>query len=145
FIFFLLIVSLPWSVEFSFNPSLGTDLPDEPLMLLLAALFISELFFKPSQVSTSRKHPLIFLLIFYFGWILVTVPFSTDWILSSKFVLAKSWYLLAFVFTPILVFKTKRSIQVAGLAFLISMLCVVIIAIYRHALYGFTFANVNKA
>src|SRR5215831_5571197 len=145
FIFYLLIISLPWSVEFSFSPSLGTDLPDETLMLFVSALFISNVFFKPSCLSTAWKHPLIMFLLFYFGWILVTVPFSTDWLLSLKFALAKSWYLLAFVFAPVLMFATKRSIQFAGLAFLVSMLCVVIIIIYRHALYGFTFANVNKA
>jgi len=46
FIFFLLVASLPWSVEYNFNPSLGTDLPDEPLMWLTAALFIPRFFFK---------------------------------------------------------------------------------------------------
>ena len=30
---FILLIAIPWSIEFRFSQSLGTDLPDEPLML----------------------------------------------------------------------------------------------------------------
>jgi O-antigen ligase len=145
FIFFLLIFSLPWSVEYSFNPSLGTDLPDEPLMVLAATFFVTQFFFKPGETSKQWKHPLIFLLFLYLGWIIVTVPFSTDWLVSLKFLLAKTWYIAAFVIVPLLIFKNKRSIQAAGVVFLLSMLIVVIIVICSHARYGFRFANINDA
>ena len=41
YLLYALVLSIPWSVEFNFTPELGTDLPDEPLMLLgaLSALF----------------------------------------------------------------------------------------------------------
>ncbi|HMG68403.1 MAG TPA: O-antigen ligase family protein [Chitinophagaceae bacterium] len=144
-IFFLLIFFLPWSVEYNFNASFGTDLPDEPLMLLAATLFTCRFFFRPTDISWVWKHSLILLLFVYFGWIVVTVPFSTDWILSTKFLLAKSWYILAFVFAPFLVLKNKKSIRAAGIVFLLSMLSLVIIVLFRHALLGFTFANINNA
>ena len=32
--FYLLIASIPWSIEYAVTGSLATDLPDEPLMLL---------------------------------------------------------------------------------------------------------------
>ena len=145
FVFFLLIFSLPWSVEFNFNSSLGTDLPDEPLMWSVSALVIAYFFSQPLKLSEKWKHPLIILLSFYFGWLVVTVIFSTDWLVSLKFLLAKGWYIIAFVFAPILLLNNKRSIQSAGLAFLVSLLCVVIIILCKHALLGFTFANINEA
>jgi O-antigen ligase len=145
FVFFFLIFSLPWSVEYSFSSSLATDLPDESLMLLMTALFIAYLSFKPSQVSYSWKHPLVFLLFIYFGWIIITVPFSTDWLLSIKFLLAKGWYLAAFVFAPLIIFRNKKSIQVTGLIFLISMLLLIVLALCRHFIFGFSFANINNA
>jgi O-antigen ligase len=144
-IFFLLIFSLPWSVEYNFTSFLGTDLPDEPLMLLTAVLFIAHLFFSPSASALLSRHPLILLLFFYFGWIIITVPFSTDWLISLKFLLAKGWYLAAFVFAPLLIFKNKKSIQATGLVFLSSMLIVIFIAVYRHYVLGFSFANINAA
>jgi O-antigen ligase len=145
FIFFLLIFSLPWSVEYNFNPTLGTDLPDEPLMLLTAGLFIAYWFYKPSDLSSVWKHPLVVLLLLHFGWIIVTVIFSTDWLISLKFLLAKSWYLAAFAFTPILLFKKKKAIRIAAVVFIVSMLIVTAMAVYRHYKLGFTFANINKA
>src|SRR4051794_25840652 len=35
-LFYLLMASLPWSVEYKATATLGTDFPDEPLMLLNA-------------------------------------------------------------------------------------------------------------
>jgi hypothetical protein len=145
FVFFLLILSLPWSVEYSFNSSLGTDLPDEPLMLLTAGLLIAHFFYKPYETINEWKHPLTLLLFIYVGWLIVTVPFSTDWLVSLKFLLAKSWYILAFVLAPLIILKDKRSIRITGLAFLISMLCVVIIVLCRHAGSAFRFIGINDA
>ena len=145
FIFFVLIFCLPWSFEYSFNSSLGTDLPDEPLMFLVAVLFLGQYFFKPLKTFPAWKHPLMVLLFFYFGWIIITILFSSDWLVSLKFLLAKGWYIAAFVFAPLLILKSKRSIQTAALIFLISMLSVGVIALYRHALLGFRFANINNA
>lgn len=144
-IFFLLIFSLPWSFEYNFNSSLGTDLPDEPLMWLMSLLFVAYLVSHPSRVSSTWRHPIIYLLFFYFGWMLVTLLFSTEWVVSLKFLLAKCWYLIAFVFFPLLIFKNRKPITTTALIFLISMLLVVLISLCRHALLGFAFVNINDA
>jgi len=145
FVFFLLVLSLPWSIEYSFNSSLGTDIPDEPLMLLTAALLISRFFYQPSETLNSWKHPLVWLLSIYVGWLIVAVLFSTDWLVSLKFLLAKSWYILAFVLAPLIIFKDKRSIRTAALTFLISMCCVVVIVLCKHAGSSFRFIGINNA
>jgi O-antigen ligase len=145
FVFFLLIFSLPWSVEFNLNSSLGTDFPDEQLMWLTSALFLAYFIFRPSDAAAKWKHPLVILLFFYFGWLIISVIFSTDSILSVKFFLAKSWYIVAFVFTPLLLFNNKKRIQLTGLTFLVSLLFVVVIILYRHAFLGFRFSDVNEA
>ncbi|HEY1869415.1 MAG TPA: O-antigen ligase family protein [Chitinophagaceae bacterium] len=145
FVFFILILSLPWSVEYSFNSSLGTDLPDEPLMLLTSGLLIARFFYKPSEAFDRWKHPLMLLLCICVGWIIATVPFSTDWLVSLKFLLAKSWYILAFVLAPLIIFNDKNSIRTTALAFLISMLCVVVIVLCKHAGSAFTFIGINEA
>ena len=96
-IFYLLIFLLPWSIEYSISSSLSTDLPDEPIMWLTTVLFLAYFAFTSSEVLSKAKHPLIVLLFCSLAWILVTVPFSTDWVISLKFFLAKCWYLVAFV------------------------------------------------
>lgn len=144
-IFFLLILALPWSVEYSFNTSLGTDLPDEPLMWLMTVLFVAYFLVNSPATLKNWRHPLIFLLFLYLFWILISILFSTEWLVSVKFFLAKTWYILAFVFTPLAIIKNKNAIRVMSCLFSLSMLCVVAIILFRHALLGFTFADVNKA
>src|SRR5262249_19184909 len=110
-----------------------------------AGLLIAHFFYKPSETLNAWKHPLIWLLCVYAGWLIFTIPFSTDWLVSLKFLLAKSWYILAFVLAPLIIFKNKRSIRVTALAFLISMLCVVIIVLCKHAGSAFRFIGINDA
>jgi hypothetical protein len=135
-IFYLLIFSLPWSIEYNFNSSLSTDLPDEPIMWLITVLFFAYFLFKPTEIFSRIKHPLIVLLLCALVWIMVTVLFSTDWIISLKFFLAKCWYLVAFVLAPLLFFANKRTISTAAILFLISMVSVTVISVCRHAFYG---------
>jgi O-antigen ligase len=146
FIFLLLIFLLPWSIEYNFTPTLGTDLPDEPLMLVTAALFLANWFYNPSILSRSVwRHPLVSLLLLHFIWITIATIVSSDPIISLKFLLAKSWYLLAFVFTPLVLFKEKKYIRLAGVLFLVAMVLVTILSLYRHYKLGFSFANINNA
>ena len=144
-IFYLLILSLPWSIEYSFNSSLSTDLPDEPIMWLTTVLFLAYFVLKPSEIFLKTSQPLIVLLVCNLLWILVTTPFSTDWIISLKFFLAKCWYLAAFVFVPLLIYVNKKAIGRSAILFLVSMLSVTVVAVCRHAFYGFKFANINDA
>jgi len=144
-IFYLLIFTLPWSVEYSFNSSLSTDLPDEPLMWLITALFIAYFLARPFEILSKTNHPLITLLLCSLIWVIVTVLFSTDWLISLKFFLAKCWYLVAFVFVPLFFYVNKKTISSTAILFLVAMLSVTMISVYRHAFYGFKFANINDA
>lgn len=146
FIFFLLIFLIPWSIEYNFTPTLGTDLPDEPLMLLTAGLFLLNWVYKPGYLDKSTwRHPVIALLLFHFTWIIFSVIFSSDWLISLKYLLAKSWYLLAFVLAPLILFREKKWIRLTALLFLFSMMTVTIISLIRHYQLGFTFETINKA
>ena len=144
-ILYILIFSLPWSIEYSFNSSLSTDLPDEPIMWLATILFFAYFLFRPSETLSKIKHPLVILLICSLAWIIVTVVFSTDWVISLKFFLAKCWYVVAFVFIPVLFFVNRRTISIVAISFIVSMLSVAMIAVCKHALYGFRFAHINEA
>jgi O-antigen ligase len=78
-------------------------------------------------------------------WTIVSVVFSSDTIVSFKYLLAKSWYIGAFVLCPLIVFQQKKLFISAVLMLTAAMLIVVSIALYRHFLYGFSFARINDA
>lgn len=144
--FFFLLATLPFSAEYHFNQQLGTDIPDEFLMLSVAALFILYFAFKPAVLQKPIfKHPLIVLLFFSVIWILITALFSTDILVSVKFFLAKCWYIGAFVMAALIVFQQKQKIKTAMIILASAMFVVTIIILIRHAGYGFDFANINNA
>ena len=145
-LFFLLIFSLPFSIEYSFSETLGTDLPDEFLMLFVSGLFLFYWIYHSKAIPAQLLlHPLLLLLLVSLIWIAITVPFSTHYIISIKYLLAKCWYIGAFVFAPLIVFRWKQNIQTAAIVFCISMLLVAIIALIRHSNTGFHFATINDA
>ncbi len=145
-VFFLLLASLPFSMELQLSPTLGLDFPDELIMVFVAGLFFCYWLYSPQSLSKKiTNHPLTLLIMVSLIWAIVTVLFSTDRLLSFKFLLAKSWYLGAFLLAPLIIFREKRMIKTAIIVLAIAMLLVVCITMTRHANYDFNFAGINKA
>lgn len=145
-VFWLLIASLPFSFEYQLNPSLGLDLPDEILMLGVALFFSCAWLYKPQILQRSViSHPLIILLLAVFSWSLCTAYFSTDKLISFKYILAKTWYLGAFVLAPLILFRDKMKLKKAAIIFSGSLFAVMMIILFRHGLKGFQFSTINEA
>ncbi len=145
-VFFLLLFSLPFSAEIQVSSTLGTDFPDELLMLFTAGLFFCYRVYSPGILPGRMiRHPLIITLLVTFIWSVVTVLSSADVLISAKFLLAKCWYLAAFVLAPLIVFRDKKAIKTAVLVMAIAMLALTLITMVRHYQYGFSFAGINDA
>ncbi|MEO6613027.1 MAG: O-antigen ligase family protein [Chitinophagaceae bacterium] len=145
-IFYLLLFSLPFSIEYNFSPGLGTDLPDELLMIFVSFLFLAYGLYSPTLLSKKIwQHPLIICLFILFGWMLVTVLFSSVQWVSLKFLLAKTWYIGAFVLAPLIVFRNKKGIVLALGLLTAAMMLVALIALVKHGADGFSFASINEA
>ncbi len=144
-IFYLMLIVLPISVE-SYLGSFGTDLPSEPMLILLAGCTLLYLVFNKEELNkTSFKHPIFILLFVMFGWSIFATLFSTDVLLSVKYLLAKSWYLLGFFVLSIILLRTKKSIQLFFWCLYIPTYLSVIYIIIRHGKMHFTFDNITKA
>ena len=145
-VFFLLLFSLPFSFEYHFSSTLGTDIPDELLMLLVAGFFFTYLLWFPQNLPVSVwRHPLMIFFFVYLCWLILTVFFSSNILVSSKYLLAKGWYTGAFVLAPLIIFNKKRNIQTTALLLAFAMLLVTIISLLRHSFTGFSFAGINNA
>jgi len=145
-VFLLLLFSLPFSIEYQVTETLGTDFPDELLMWLVSALFFCYWLYKPRSISRQVwSHPLILLLLLSIAWAIVCSLFSTQPLLSIKFLLAKGWYIGAFVIAPLILFRRKQMIRMAGWALSLAMIIVSLITLVRHGFYGYSFASINRA
>lgn len=144
--FFLLLFSLAFSFEYSFSDRLATDVPDEALMVFVTGLFFCYWVYQPKVLELQTlKHPLLTMLFLLLCWMVVSVIFSTQAAVSVKYVLAKSWYMGAFVLAPLIVFKDKRSITAAAITFAASVLLVTLLILMKHLRNGLSFATVNDS
>jgi O-antigen ligase len=145
-IFLVLLFSLPFSAEYMVTETLGTDFPDELLMVVTAFLFLGYWIFYPVVLPGKvRRHPLLILLLLGFCWAILSSLFSTQPIVSIKFLLAKGWYIGAFVMAPLIFFTNKLRIRKAVTILVAAMIIVVILVLVRHARYGYTFEGINNA
>lgn len=143
-VFFLLLFSLPFSMETDLPGGFSTDLPSEPLVLILLGVFI--LYFIKNFASFKRNflfHPLTGLLFFHFLWTTICVLTSSDSFVSFKFLLAKFWYIVVYFFMAGLLLKDKKSFCNLIWCVSISLSITVIFVIIRHAGHSFSFDSIN--
>jgi O-antigen ligase len=145
-LFYILIAVIPWSAEFSFSTTLSTDLPDEPLMLLVSFLVVAIIVLnRKKYLNDTHWHTVIFILLMQLAWMLISAYFSTNAIISYKQLLAKSWYIIAFVAAPVLFFHNKTDVSRAAIVLAASMLACSFVIVFRHSFNEFTFASVNES
>ena len=144
-LFYVLIVFIPWSIEFHFKGGLSTDLPDEPLMLLSTLSIIIIIIYNRNKTGRKEIQPLVFIILLQLLWTVATVINSTDNIISVKYLLAKSWYLMAFLFFPLWLFRNKKVLRTSAIVLLISMLTFMFVALTRQIFNEMRFDLVNDS
>jgi O-antigen ligase len=143
-IYSLYFALLPFSVETYFSNGLGTDLPTEPIMLGLTALTILYLVRNFQHVSGwIVAHPINLVLLLHLSWLTFATVFSVDTVISVKFLLAKSWYVISLFVLSWLLIDTPEKLKRILKVYLIALLIVVLYTLVNHALEGFTFIASN--
>ncbi|QNF34651.1 O-antigen ligase family protein [Adhaeribacter swui] len=143
-LYYLLLIAIPFSVEVDLPNGLGTDLFSEPLIILLAGCTLGSWLLGAKQNPHFWKHSLIKMLLLVFMWAVVTTLFSENYVRSVKYLLAKSWYLLVFVFLTSSLLQNPATLQKYLYFFMGALGIVVGITLLRHAQVGFSFGLVNK-
>ncbi len=140
----LLFFLIPFSVEIYLPGGYGTDLPSEPLMILISFIFILELIQKPSWLHKPFfSHPITILIMAHIGWTLVTAITAQNEIVSFKFLVAKIWYILAFYMMTYIIISKKIAFKKVIKWLLVGLLGAVIYVFIRHALVNFSFAQIH--
>lgn len=144
-IWFLLLFFIPFSVEFDLPGGFGTDLPNEPLMVLLTPIYLVYVLQNAHQLKNNFiRHPLTLLVLLHLSWIIVTALFSTEPFISLKWTLAKIWYIVPFYFMTGSFIKTPADYRKLMWIIFLPLLFAVLLTIVRHGMEGFTFDGVNS-
>ncbi len=142
-VYFAMLASLPICIPI-FIGSLSTDLPTEPLMaILMLCYFIFLLTKRNKEHLQYLTHPLVQIILVQFVWFVVVAIFSTVPLVSLKYVLAKSWYIITFLLVTPLVMKNEKHFKLAFWLMFYPILFVVMYTLYNHWQHGFQFDNSN--
>ncbi len=144
-VYLLMLACLPLSTEFYFPNGLATDLPTEPIIIGLMFVFLF-LVLSGQNVVEARflKHPITLLLLLHLSWIAITTITSSQIIFSTKYLFAKSWYIIVFYFFAGNLFQQEKQIKTAFWWILIPLLLTLIYVNLGHAQYGFSFENIYR-
>ncbi|MEM9990211.1 MAG: O-antigen ligase family protein [Bacteroidota bacterium] len=144
-IFYLLLACLPLSTELYFSNGIGTDFPSEPLMIGLMGVYVLYVLRHAQRLDYAfLKHPISLLLLLHFGWIAITTLTSSQPVISIKFLLAKTWYVVTFYLLAGHLLKTKGNIRQFFAWVMIPLCFTIAVVLMRHASYGFSFEDVYK-
>lgn len=145
-IYLMLFFTLPLSTEFEIGGGFGTDLPSEPFMIGLMLIGIPFLLSRKNPISFSFfKQPLTLALGLHFFWMLYCVFWAENQVVSSKFMLAKAWYIVTFFFLGAAIIRSEKDFRPIFWALFWPMVFTMIVIMYKHGVYfGFSFENVNE-
>ena len=144
-VFYLLLFVIPFSTEVYLPNGFGTDLPTEPLMVLLMGVFLLFAFGRGHKLDGGfLTHPITLILLFHILCMVATTITSSFVFVSAKFILAKLWYVFTFFFLAGYLLKDEVDVRKMIWIIFIPLAIAVMYVLVRHAGYGFSFKDVNR-
>ncbi len=145
-IYYSMLILIPFSTEVYLPNGLGTDFPSEPFMWLNTGIVALLLIGKKWNIEVLKKFDnwIVIFLILHLFWTFLTSLNSTIPIRSIKFFIAKIWYVVPFFFFSIYFIKSDKQLKTIWRITLVASIVVMIYAFLNHALHGFTFKSSNK-
>ncbi len=142
--YYLFFFVVPFSIEYNFADTLGTDLPSEQLMWIITGISILIFFYKFRHFKGKRYINLITgLIVLNFVWYMVSSVNSTYPGMSWKIVLAKLWYIIPFYFFTIHTLKTEVQVDKMIHWTIYTLAISALVVLVRHGATGFSFAEAN--
>jgi putative inorganic carbon (HCO3(-)) transporter len=115
----------------------GLALPTEPLYILLFLLLGFRFFYIGKTHLEMLKHPVVIGVLAYLLWIWISTAFSSMPMVSIKYSIARTWYIVLFFLGGLWLFRRASNIHYFFSALSISTLILVIYTLSKHAADGF--------
>ncbi len=138
-----LLLVLVFLVPFSINIEdvvlgMGLSLPVEPMIIGVFLLVIYKFIIDGQYDYRVLKHPITIAILINLGWIFITMVSSQEKVVSFKFFLSRSWFLLVFYFLSVVLFKEFSRIKAYLWAYMIPLGVVIIITLIKHSADNFS-------
>ncbi|MCB2407883.1 O-antigen ligase family protein [Hymenobacter lucidus] len=145
-VYYLLLTTLAFSREIPLPGGLSMDVPSEPLMLILLGCFgVSVLLGRTEVPARIWRHPLVIIMALALLWSSVSMLFSVNTVKSVKYLLAKTWYIVPFVFVTASIVRRPADVWRVVSFYVAGASLSVLYTAARHATKGFRFDSINWA
>jgi putative inorganic carbon (hco3(-)) transporter len=134
----LIVLLTPFTFKYEIERfGFTIDLPTEPLIVATMLLFFLRMIHEPVYDRRVLRHPITVLLILNLIWMFVTSVTSELPFVSFKFFLSRLWFVVAFYFVAINLFKDYNNYKRFLWYFGASLAIIVIVITVKHAAFGF--------
>ncbi len=143
-LFYLLFISIPISIDLDLPGGLALNFFTEPLQILLTGIVILLLIQQGKNISKKYlTHPITIALLMHMAWIVIAVLYSSDVLVSVKYLLAKIWFVLPAFFLTMKLVRNTEDVKTIMWCILLPLLFTISVILVRHAAIGFSFDGVN--
>ncbi len=142
-LFYLMAASLPVSVSMEISGGFSLELPSEPLMIALLGIFTLRLISGKLYARDAQWKPLHRWLILILGWMLLVSVLSAFPARSIKFLIAKIWFLVPFIYLGEKIVRTPKDVKLLFWCVWTSMTAIVFLITILHAKEGFSFESAH--
>ncbi len=138
-ILLLVIFLTPLSINFEELDlgGIGFFFPTEPILFGILLLFIAKMLYRGGIDKEILNHPISVAIILNWIWILVTSFTSTMPLISLKFLVARSWFLVSAFFLMAYLLREWKNIPRILWLYLASFFLVIVLTLIEHAGHGF--------
>ena len=134
-IVFFVPLSIPLSLLVKGLP-VDLYLPTEPLLAGVMFLFLIKYLWGERIDIRLLRHPVSLAIYFNLAWMFVTTITSSDPLVSIKFLLARTWFVVSFYFIAVLIFREQKNMGKYVWLYIVSFTLVVIYTLIHHSMYG---------
>ncbi len=113
---------------------LGLFVPTEPILICLTLLFLFRVINGKMQLP---QNPLLYWVVAYFTWLIITTFTSEIPLVSIKYAISRAWYVLPCFIFMIPLFQQGIKIRTLFLLYFVPLLCVIVFTVIRHSFHGF--------
>jgi putative inorganic carbon (hco3(-)) transporter len=139
----LLFFTLAFVTPLSINPAdaelgkLSVSIPSEPIAVILVMMFALLVITSDKVDKNFLKHPISLIIYLYFIWLGVTCITSVDKIVSIKFIIAKTWFIIPCYFLAGVFFRDLKHIYHYLFLFVIGMTLIASYNVIHLSFFGF--------
>ncbi len=118
--------------------NLGLSLPTEPLLALVTAVVLFQTFFGRGLKKEILNNPVTLAISVYLAWMLFTTLTSELPIVSIKYFIARTWFIVPYYLVMVYMLNTARKREVFFWVYLVPLTGVALYTLYIHSQFSFS-------